>query len=155
MTREKAPRSIPVLGEWLDILLMLDPPQVADFHRERAPRARRLRRRQAGQFRTPGLPPETFAPRTHDACYIVAMGSPAESVKLDDDVHEELRKLSESSGRPLGALANDALRDFLRHERSVAAAIDRGVADLDAGRTRTTDEVLSFLEQQRLARGRG
>jgi predicted transcriptional regulator len=83
------------------------------------------------------------------------MGTPAESVKLDDDVHEELRKLSESSGRPLGALANDALRDFLRYERSVAAAIDRGVADLDAGRTRTTDEVLSFLEQQRLARGRG
>jgi predicted transcriptional regulator len=82
------------------------------------------------------------------------MGTPAESVKLDDDVHEELRKLSESSGRPLGVLANDALRDF-RYERSVAGAIDRGVADLEAGRTRTTGEVLAFLEEQRLARGRG
>jgi len=83
------------------------------------------------------------------------MGTAAESVKLDDDVREELRKLSESSGRPLAALANDALRDFLRYERSVAAAIDRGVADLDAGRTRTTAEVLALLEEQRLARGRG
>ena len=83
------------------------------------------------------------------------MGPPAESVKLDDDVHEELRKLSESSGRPLGVLANDALRDFLRYEGLVAAAIGRGVADLDAGRTRTTEGVLAFLEEQRLARGRG
>lgn len=83
---------------------------------------------------------------------IVVMGTPAESVKLDDDVHEELRKLSESSGQPLGVLANDALRDFLRYERAVGAAIERGVADLDAGRTRTTDEVLAFLEEQRLAR---
>ncbi len=74
---------------------------------------------------------------------------------LDDDVQEELRKLSESSGRPLGVLANDALRDFLRYERLVGAAIERGVADLDAGRTRTTDEVLAFLEEQRLAHGRG
>jgi predicted transcriptional regulator len=83
------------------------------------------------------------------------MGTTAESVTLDDDVHEELRRASESSGRPLGVLANDALQDFLRYERSVAAAIDRGVADLDAGGTRTTDEALVFLEEQRLARGRG
>ena len=85
----------------------------------------------------------------------IGMGTAAESVKLDDDVHEELRKLSESSGRPLDVLANDALREFLRYERSVAAAIDRGIADLDAGRTRTTDEVRAFLEEQRRARGRG
>lgn len=83
------------------------------------------------------------------------MGSTAESVKLDEDVSEELRELSERSGRPLGVLANDALRDFLRYERSVAAAIDRGVADLDAGRTRSTDQVLAVLEEQRLARRRG
>jgi predicted transcriptional regulator len=79
------------------------------------------------------------------------METAAESVKLDDDVHEELRKLSERSGRPLSALANDALRDFLRYEKLVAAAIDRGVADLDAGRARTTDEVLTILEAQRRA----
>jgi predicted transcriptional regulator len=83
------------------------------------------------------------------------MGTTAKSVTLDEDVREELRKLSERSGRPLGVLANDALRDFLRYERAVADSIDRGVADLHAGRTRTTDEVLAFLEEQRLARGRG
>jgi predicted transcriptional regulator len=83
------------------------------------------------------------------------MGSAAESVELDEDVHEELRKLSERSGRSLAVVANDALRDFLRYERAVAVAIERGAADLDAGRTRTTAEVLVFLEEQRRARGHG
>jgi hypothetical protein len=33
----------PVLGEWLDVLLMLDPLQLADFIESGTPRARRLR----------------------------------------------------------------------------------------------------------------
>ena len=99
--------------------------------------------------------PHTRKVRGVDVCYIVVMGNAAESVKLDDDVHEELRKLAKRSGRPLGALANDALRDFVRYENQVAAAIDRGITDLEAGRTRTTQEVFALLEQQRLARTRG
>jgi len=82
------------------------------------------------------------------------MGKPAESVTLDDDVQEELRKLAERSGRPVGALANAALRDYVRYENQVGASIERGLADLDGGRTRTTEEVLAFLEEQRLARNR-
>lgn len=50
----------------------------------------------------------------------LVMETAVASVKLDDDVREELRKLSESSGQPLDVLANDALRDFLRYERPVA-----------------------------------
>jgi hypothetical protein len=33
----------PVLSEWLDVLLMLDPPQLAEFIESTTPRARRLR----------------------------------------------------------------------------------------------------------------
>jgi predicted transcriptional regulator len=83
------------------------------------------------------------------------MATAPDSVTLDEDVHEELRKLAKRSGRPLGALANEALRDFVRYESEVAAAIERGIADLDAGRTRTTADVFAFLEQQRLARKSG
>jgi predicted transcriptional regulator len=83
------------------------------------------------------------------------MGTATARVELDDDVHKELRKLSERSGRAVDALANDALRDFLRYENQVVSAIDRGVADLEAGRTRTTQEVLMFLQEQRSARTRG
>jgi hypothetical protein len=42
IAREGAPVD-PVLGEWLDVLLMLDPPQIADFIESATPRARRLR----------------------------------------------------------------------------------------------------------------
>jgi predicted transcriptional regulator len=83
------------------------------------------------------------------------MGKPAESVTLDEDVGEELRKLAERSGRPLDALANAALRDFVRYENQVGASIERGVTDLNAGRTRTTDEVLAHLHEQRRARTGG
>lgn len=83
------------------------------------------------------------------------MGTAADRVQLDDDVIEELRKLAERSGRPLGVVANDALRDFLRYEKQAASSIERGLADLDAGRTRTTAEVLAVLEEQREARRRG
>jgi hypothetical protein len=42
IAREGAP-SDPVLCEWVDALLMLDPPQLADFIESGTPRARRLR----------------------------------------------------------------------------------------------------------------
>lgn len=80
------------------------------------------------------------------------MGNPAESVMLDDDVQEELRRLAERSGRPVGVLANAALRDYLRHENQVGASIERGLADLEAGRARTTEEALAYLQEQRRER---
>lgn len=83
------------------------------------------------------------------------MGKPAESVTLDDDVQAELRKLAERSGRPLDVLANAALRDYLRYENQVGASIERGLADVDAGRVRSTDEVLAHLQEQRRLRSRG
>jgi hypothetical protein len=42
IAREGAPAD-PVLCEWLDVLLMLDAPQLADFIESATPRARRLR----------------------------------------------------------------------------------------------------------------
>jgi hypothetical protein len=39
----EGPPADPVLCEWLDVLLMLDPPQLADFIESTTPRARRLR----------------------------------------------------------------------------------------------------------------
>lgn len=83
------------------------------------------------------------------------MGKPAESVTLDDDVQEELRKLAERSGRPLGVLANDALREYVRYENQVGASVERGLADVEAGRVRSTEGVLAYLQEQRRLRSRG
>src|SRR5687767_1859920 len=88
-------------------------------------------------------------------CYSADMAKVAESVTLDEDVEEELRKLAERSGRPLDQLANSALRDYVRYEGEVGSSIERGLGDLDGGRTRTTDEVLAYLREQRLARNSG
>ena len=83
------------------------------------------------------------------------MGKAAEHVTLDEDVENELRKLAERSGRPLDVVANAALRDYVRYENEVSESVQRGVADLDNGRTRTTEEVLSYLQEQRRARNNG
>lgn len=96
-----------------------------------------------------------LTPGTANACYASIVGKPAESVTLDDDVEAELRKLAERSGRPVGVLANAALRDYVRYENQVGSSIERGIADLDAGRTKTTGEVLAYLREQRIARSRG
>ncbi len=83
------------------------------------------------------------------------MGKPAEHVTLDEDVENDLRKLADRSGRPLDELANAALRDYVKYENQVGESVQRGSADIDAGRTRTTQEVLSYLQEQRRARSRG
>ena len=74
---------------------------------------------------------------------------------LDDDVQEELRKLAERSGRPLGVVANAALRDFIRYENQIEASIERGLADVEAGRVRSSEEILAYLQEQRATRSRG
>ncbi len=76
----------------------------------------------------------------------------ANNVILDDDVDADLRKLAERSGRSVVSVVNEALRDYLRYEKTVTDSVERGLADLDAGRTRTTAEVIAFLEEQRAAR---
>jgi predicted transcriptional regulator len=85
---------------------------------------------------------------------LTPMGKPAESLTLDDDVEEELRKLAERSGRPVDVLANAALRDYVRYENQTSGSIERGLNDLAAGQTRTTDEVFAYLHEQRRARAR-
>ena len=81
-------------------------------------------------------------------CYTDGMAS----VTLDDDVRAELAKLAERSGRSVDALANAVLRDFARYENQVTESVERGIADLDAGRIHTTDEVLAYLRERRRTR---
>lgn len=83
------------------------------------------------------------------------MTTTSEPVLLDDDLQVELQQLAERSGAPARALANRALREYVRYENEVLASIEGGIADLEASRSRTTDEVLSFLAERRRARGRG
>jgi predicted transcriptional regulator len=44
-------------------------------------------------------------------------------------------------------LANAALRDHVRYENQVGASIERGLDDVEAGRVRSTEEVLAYLQE--------
>ena len=88
-------------------------------------------------------------------CYPGGVATPAESVKLDEDVHAELRKLAERLGRTLDSLANSALREYIVYESQVGASVERGIRDIEAGRTRSTDEVRALLEERRRGRSGG
>lgn len=79
------------------------------------------------------------------------MSKPAESVMLDNDVLEELRKLSARSGRAIDVLVNEALRDYLRYENEVVSSLERGLSDLDAGRVFSSDHMLEILRRAREA----
>jgi len=89
-----------------------------------------------------------------DRCYTVCMDRAAGTVKLDDDVREELRKLAERSGCSVDALASEVLRAYVRYQNLLAASIERGIHDLEVGGTWTVHEVLALLAQQRLARSK-
>jgi hypothetical protein len=65
---------------------------------------------------------------------------------FDDDPRADLDPLTVVGHLHSGSMGKPA-------EGHVAASIERGVADLDAGRARTTEEVLAYLEAQRRSRG--
>ena len=53
---------------------------------------------------------------------------------LDDDVLEELQRLSVRERIPVDVLVNDVLRDYVRRESKIAASVERGISNLDSGR---------------------
>ncbi len=76
----------------------------------------------------------------------------ATEVLVDDDVRQRLHRVAQRSGQPIAELTNAALRDFLDDEEGLAASIERGIADADAGRVMTSEQVLSLLDKRRAER---
>jgi hypothetical protein len=79
------------------------------------------------------------------------MDNAAERLTLDDDVLEGLRRLAARSGRPLDALVNGVLRDYVRYENGVNSSAERGVSGLDADSVSSSEEVLEILRRAREA----
>lgn len=67
------------------------------------------------------------------------------TITLDADVKAELDALAAQQGIPAEDLAKAALLNKLRYERYVQASIDRGLADVEAGRTYEEAEIESLL----------
>ncbi len=69
---------------------------------------------------------------------------PMTSLPVDDDLVKELEELAKSEGRSASDIARDALRAYVERQRYLAA-IDRGRADVAAGRVVDGDRVDAWL----------
>lgn len=73
-------------------------------------------------------------------------------VVIDEDVRERLERLAAENEENANRLVNAALRELLDYNEQLKASLARGLADADAGRLMTTDELLRRLEERRKRR---
>ena len=69
------------------------------------------------------------------------------SVHTKPEVSKRLNELAVLTRRSRSFLANEAIERYLEEEEAFIKSVLQGKADLDAGRTYTTDEMRVKLEQ--------
>lgn len=69
------------------------------------------------------------------------------SVHTKPEVSKRLNELAALTRRSKSFLANEAIERYLEEEEAFVKSVHQGKADLDAGRTYTTDEMRVKLEQ--------
>ena len=72
-----------------------------------------------------------------------------DTVKIPKALHGRLKRVTAKVGIAPDALVKTALANQLDYEEWFLKAVDEGIADLDAGRTFSTREVLAALTKQR------
>jgi len=75
-----------------------------------------------------------------------------DNVKIPKALVKRLSRLIAKVGVTPGALVKTALANQLDYEEWFLKAVDEGIADLDAGHTFSTREVLAALAKQRNGR---
>lgn len=68
------------------------------------------------------------------------------SVHTKPEVSQRLDELAALTRRSKSYLANEAIERYLQDEEEYVASVRRGVADADAGRLFTTDDVRERLQ---------
>jgi predicted transcriptional regulator len=69
------------------------------------------------------------------------------SVHTKPETTKRLDKLATQTRRSKSFLANEAIERYLNEEEDFAASIKRGMADVQAGRVHTTEEVRSYIQK--------
>ena len=70
----------------------------------------------------------------------------AVTVELEQQLWNRLAKLASELGRDEGELAIEAIEAYVQDEEDILAAIDRGLADAEAGRVVPHEEVARWLD---------
>jgi len=72
-----------------------------------------------------------------------------DNVKIPKALVKRINRVTAQVGVTPGALVKTALANQLDYEEWFLKAVDEGIADLDAGRTFSTREVLAAIAKQR------
>lgn len=70
-----------------------------------------------------------------------AMPSTTLTVRLSPELKDQLASLAEHTQRTRSFLANEAIEHYVRRELAIVAGIERGLADLQAGRVAPHEDV--------------
>jgi predicted transcriptional regulator len=90
-------------------------------------------------------------PLAPERAYIVATQTMSDrntiTIELPEVTNEQLGRLSERTKRAKSILAADAIADYVARELETVAGIERGLADMRAGRVVPHDEAMARLRQ--------
>lgn len=66
------------------------------------------------------------------------------SLNLPEDLSNSLADLAKTNGQTVSYLAVDVLRDYIEHERTLAAQIELAVEEADQGQFASDDQVAAM-----------
>lgn len=66
------------------------------------------------------------------------------SLSLPEDLSNSLADLAKATGQSVSYLAEDILRDYIEHEKSLTAQIELAVEDADGGKFATDEQVVAM-----------
>ncbi len=72
------------------------------------------------------------------------------SVHTTPDLAERLERLAKLTHRSKSSLAQQAITGYVEAEESFIESVQQGIADVEAGRTYTTDEMREFFKEKYL-----
>lgn len=75
------------------------------------------------------------------------MTSTTMTVRLPEATKERLGRLAERTRRSRSFLAGEAIADYVERELAIIEGIERGVADMEAGRVVPHDEAMARIRE--------
>ncbi len=74
------------------------------------------------------------------------MGSTTLTVRVSPELKERLDKVAELTRRTKSFLAGEAIAGYVERELEIVAGIERGLADMKAGRVVPREEVMAGID---------
>lgn len=74
------------------------------------------------------------------------MGSTTLTLRVSPELKERLGKLAERTRRTKSFLAGEAIAGYVERELEIVAGIERGIADMKAGRVVPHEEVMAEID---------